>query len=155
MYETPIGKAISKEPTKTVSRFVDVYKNADGEQFRIIDDSLVAMGRGFPPYHPNCRTRIKAVYGINTDFTLDAVYSQADDVENILTDNGYSVVKTAENKMYKNSVYVVFRGQNGTSKVRISDHEQSPERKASSIDYRPDDDLKDLIEKVEKEVGKP
>lgn len=154
MYETPIGKAISKEPTKTIGKFVDVYKNADGERFRIIDDSLVKMGRGFPPYHPNCRTRMKAVYGVNTDFTPDAIGSQADDVENMLTDSGYSVVKRAENKQL-NSVYVVFRGQDGASKVRISDHDQSPERKTTLIDYRPGDDLKDLIGKVEKEVGKP
>jgi len=152
MYETPIGKAISKEPTKTISKFVDVYKNADGERFRIIADSLVAMGRGFPPYHPNCRTRMKAVYGVNTDFTELPVHSQADDVENMLTEAGYGLEKRIDHD--EQTVYLLFRGQNGRERVRISDHD-SRRAKPSKFDYRPGDDLKDLIGKVEKKVGKP
>lgn len=54
LYESAIGKAISKEPVKTIQSFLE----KDG---KTIDDKLVAMGRGFPPYHPNCRTRLEGI----------------------------------------------------------------------------------------------
>lgn len=53
LYESPIGKAISRDPVNTIKQFID----GDG----YIADSLVEMGRGFPPYHPNCRTRLEGV----------------------------------------------------------------------------------------------
>ncbi|MBS1793362.1 MAG: hypothetical protein JSS81_05880 [Acidobacteria bacterium] len=54
LYESPIGKAISKEPVKTIQSFLE----DDG---KTISDKLVEMGRGFPPYHPNCRTRMEGI----------------------------------------------------------------------------------------------
>lgn len=54
MYESEIGKAISKEPVKTIEAFIE-------EDGVTISDQLVEMGRGFPPYHPNCRTRLEGV----------------------------------------------------------------------------------------------
>lgn len=54
LYESEIGKAISKEPVKTIKKFIE----DDG---KTIGDDLVAMGRGFPPFHPNCRTRMEGV----------------------------------------------------------------------------------------------
>jgi hypothetical protein len=61
MYESQIGKAISKEPVKTVQSFLE----KDG---KTISDDLVKTGRGFPPYHPNCRTRVVGLIpGIDED----------------------------------------------------------------------------------------
>jgi len=54
---------------------LELYKSAQGRAFAqnavgyvegrvhddVVDDDLVAEGRGFPPYHPNCRTRVAAV----------------------------------------------------------------------------------------------
>lgn len=54
MYESKIGKAISKEPVATVKKFLE-------EDGKTISDQLVKMGRGFPPYHPNCRTRMEGI----------------------------------------------------------------------------------------------
>jgi hypothetical protein len=54
LYESPIGKAISKDPVNTIKAFIE----PDG---KTISDQLVEMGRGFPPYHPNCRTRLEGV----------------------------------------------------------------------------------------------
>jgi hypothetical protein len=54
LYESAIGKAITKEPVKTIQSFLE----DDG---KTIDDKLVEMGRGFPPYHPNCRTRMEGI----------------------------------------------------------------------------------------------
>jgi hypothetical protein len=54
LYESPIGKAISKEPVATVKKFLE----DDG---KTISDDLVKMGRGFPPFHPNCRTRLEGL----------------------------------------------------------------------------------------------
>jgi hypothetical protein len=54
LYESPIGKAISKEPVATVKKFLE----DDG---KTISDDLVKTGRGFPPFHPNCRTRVEGV----------------------------------------------------------------------------------------------
>lgn len=54
LYESAIGKAISKEPVATIKKFIE----ADG---KTISDDLVSMGRGFPPYHVNCRTRVQGI----------------------------------------------------------------------------------------------
>lgn len=54
MYESEIGKAISKEPVKTIEAFIE-------EDGKTISDDLVETGRGIPPYHPNCRTRMEGV----------------------------------------------------------------------------------------------
>ncbi len=54
LYESAIGKAISKEPVATIEKFIE-------EDGKTISDKLVEMGRGFPPYHPNCRTRLEGV----------------------------------------------------------------------------------------------
>jgi hypothetical protein len=54
LYESAIGKAISKDPVNTIKAFLE----PDG---KTISDQLVEMGRGFPPYHPNCRTRLEGV----------------------------------------------------------------------------------------------
>jgi len=54
LYESEIGKAISKDPVNTIKQYLE----PDG---KTISDSLVEMGRGFPPYHPNCRTRLEGV----------------------------------------------------------------------------------------------
>ncbi|HUF02802.1 MAG TPA: hypothetical protein VMM38_01360 [Aridibacter sp.] len=61
MYESGIGKAISKDPVNTIRKFLE----DDG---KTISDKLVATGRGFPPFHPNCRTRLEAlIRGIHED----------------------------------------------------------------------------------------
>jgi hypothetical protein len=54
LYESAIGKAISKEPVATIKAFLE-------EDGQTISDDLVRMGRGFPPYHPNCRTRLEGI----------------------------------------------------------------------------------------------
>jgi hypothetical protein len=54
LYESDIGKAISKEPVATIKKFLEDDGNT-------ISDKLVEMGRGFPPFHPNCRTRLEGV----------------------------------------------------------------------------------------------
>jgi hypothetical protein len=54
MYESEVGKAISRDPANFVNGFIE----DDGET---ISDKLVETGRGFPPYHPNCRTRVEGV----------------------------------------------------------------------------------------------
>lgn len=54
MYESELGKAISRKPVETVSAFLE----DDGVT---IGDELVATGRGFPPFHPNCRTRLEGI----------------------------------------------------------------------------------------------
>jgi hypothetical protein len=54
MYESKIGKAISKDPVGTISKWLE----DDG---KTIGDQIVETGRGFPPYHPNCRTRLEGV----------------------------------------------------------------------------------------------
>jgi hypothetical protein len=54
LYESEIGKAISQDPVNTIKAFLE----PDGQT---ISDQLVEMGRGFPPYHPNCRTRVEGV----------------------------------------------------------------------------------------------
>lgn len=54
LYESAIGKAISKEPVLTVKKFLE-------DAGKTIGDDLVRMGRGFPPFHPNCRTRMEGI----------------------------------------------------------------------------------------------
>ncbi len=54
LYESEIGKAISRDPVGTIQSFLE----PDG---KTISDELVRLGRGFPPYHPNCRTRLEGV----------------------------------------------------------------------------------------------
>lgn len=55
LYESEIGKAISREPVATINKFLE-------EDGKTISDQLVAMGRGFPPYHTNCRTRVEGYF---------------------------------------------------------------------------------------------
>lgn len=53
LYKSELGKAYSANPVEYVRDRV----GSNG----VIEDSLVAEGRGFPPYHPNCRTRAEGV----------------------------------------------------------------------------------------------
>lgn len=53
LYKSELGKAYSSDPVK----YVEDRVGDDG----VIEDSLVAEGRGFPPYHPNCRSRLAGV----------------------------------------------------------------------------------------------
>jgi len=53
LYKSELGKAYSADPVAYVKERV----GANG----VIADSLVAEGRGFPPYHPNCRSRAKGL----------------------------------------------------------------------------------------------
>lgn len=54
LYESKIGKAISQEPVATIKKFLE----PDGVT---VGDALVKMGRGFPPFHVNCRTRLEGI----------------------------------------------------------------------------------------------
>lgn len=54
LYGSPVGKAIAKNPVDTIKQYIE----ADG---KTISDELTRMGRGFPPFHPNCRTRMEGV----------------------------------------------------------------------------------------------
>ena len=54
LYENDLGKAISREPVKTIEKYIE-------EDGKTISDDLVSTGRGFPPFHPNCRTRLEGV----------------------------------------------------------------------------------------------
>lgn len=61
LYESGIGKAISKDPVATIKKFLE----DDG---KTISDDLVKTGRGMPPFHPNCRTRLEGlIKGIDDD----------------------------------------------------------------------------------------
>ena len=53
LYKSELGKAYASDS-------VNYVKDRIGGD-DVIADSLVAEGRGFPPYHPNCRTRAEAV----------------------------------------------------------------------------------------------
>lgn len=53
LYKSATGRAYAQDP-------VDYVKDRIGEG-GVVEDSLVVEGRGFPPYHPNCRTRVEAV----------------------------------------------------------------------------------------------
>lgn len=54
LYGSPVGKELSKNPVDTMKQFIE----ADGVT---IDEQLTALGRGIPPFHPNCRTRMEGV----------------------------------------------------------------------------------------------
>lgn len=61
VYESPIARAISKEPVKTIQSFLE-------EDGKTISDKLAKIGRSMPPYHPNCRTRIEGIIaGVDDD----------------------------------------------------------------------------------------
>lgn len=59
MYESPIAKALAtaNQNADEVAKVFDGQIDADG----VLDDELMASGRGFPPYHLNCRTRVEGV----------------------------------------------------------------------------------------------
>lgn len=52
-YKSAVGRAYAQDPVEYVKDRVD----DEG----VIEDSLVAEGRGIPPYHANCRTRVEGV----------------------------------------------------------------------------------------------
>ncbi len=52
IYKSALGRAYAQDPVEYVK---DRITNG------VVDNSLVAEGRGFPPYHPNCRTRVAGV----------------------------------------------------------------------------------------------
>ncbi|MGE3468652.1 MAG: hypothetical protein AB7J13_17170, partial [Pyrinomonadaceae bacterium] len=54
LYGTELSKGIAKNPVDTLKRYIE----SDGVT---ISDELTRTGRGFPPYHPNCRTRMEGV----------------------------------------------------------------------------------------------
>ena len=54
LYESKIGKAINQNPVETISKWLE----PDG---KIIGDQIVETGRGFPPFHPNCRTYLRGL----------------------------------------------------------------------------------------------
>lgn len=54
LYGSPVGKALSKDPVETIKQFIE----PDGVT---ISDQLTETGRGFPPFHPNCRTRLEGI----------------------------------------------------------------------------------------------
>ena len=54
MYESNVGRAISRNPVE----FIKAFYEKDG---KTISDDLTKTGRGFPPYHPRCRTRLAAI----------------------------------------------------------------------------------------------
>jgi len=51
LYKDKDGRAFASDPVNYVKDRI----NEDG----LIDDDLVAEGRGFPPFHPRCRTRVE------------------------------------------------------------------------------------------------
>jgi hypothetical protein len=53
MYESRIARGIEQYGADFFKRFVKKGR---------VEDRLVRTGRGFPPFHPNCRTRLKALY---------------------------------------------------------------------------------------------
>ena len=53
LYKSKEGRAFASDP-------IGYVKDRIGED-GVIDDDLVAEGRGFPPYHPRCRTRVEGV----------------------------------------------------------------------------------------------
>jgi SPP1 gp7 family putative phage head morphogenesis protein len=54
LYYSALGKAFARDGVNYVKERVD----EDG----LIDDELVSEGRGFPPYHPRCRTGVEGVF---------------------------------------------------------------------------------------------
>lgn len=61
MYQSDLGKGIAKNPVDTLKRYIEDDDGKDDPDGRIISDTLTATGRGFPPYHPNCRTRLRGL----------------------------------------------------------------------------------------------
>lgn len=61
LYESDLAKRLRKEPAANIRAFLE----DDG---KTISDTLVATGLGFPPFHPNCRTRVEGVIeGVGDD----------------------------------------------------------------------------------------
>lgn len=54
LYGSELGKGIAKNPVDTIKRYLE-------EDGKTLDDEITAAGRGFPPFHPNCRTRMEGV----------------------------------------------------------------------------------------------
>lgn len=54
LYKTELSKGIANNPVDTIRRYLE-------EDGRTIGDELTKTGRGFPPFHPNCRTRMEGV----------------------------------------------------------------------------------------------
>ncbi len=54
LYKSELSKGIAKNPVDTLKRYLE----EDGET---LSDEIVKTGRGFPPFHPNCRTRMEGV----------------------------------------------------------------------------------------------
>lgn len=55
LYKSELGKGIAKNPVDTLK----LYLEEDGIT---LDDEITAAGRGFPPFHPNCRTRLEGYF---------------------------------------------------------------------------------------------
>ncbi|MGE0133049.1 MAG: hypothetical protein AB7U82_33650 [Blastocatellales bacterium] len=65
MYESDIAKGLqaANDKLEEVEKFFEGYVDSAG----VLDDRLMTAGRGFPPYHLNCRTRVEGVFvDINT-----------------------------------------------------------------------------------------
>ncbi|MEQ1644210.1 MAG: hypothetical protein ABL959_12255 [Pyrinomonadaceae bacterium] len=61
LYGTELSKGIAKNPVDTIRRYLE-------EDGRTIGEELTKTGRGFPPFHPNCRTRLEGVItGLDDD----------------------------------------------------------------------------------------
>jgi hypothetical protein len=54
LYKSELGKAFAGDPVA----YVEGRVSDDG----VIDDDLIAEGRGFPPLHPRCRCRVEGVF---------------------------------------------------------------------------------------------
>jgi hypothetical protein len=54
LYGSNLNKKIQKNPIDTLKQYVE----NDGVT---LNDDLTRAGRSFPPFHPNCRTRIEGV----------------------------------------------------------------------------------------------
>lgn len=54
LYGSDLGKGIAKNPVDTIKRYLE-------EDGKTLDDEITKAGRGFPPFHPNCRTRLEGV----------------------------------------------------------------------------------------------
>ncbi|QQS33503.1 MAG: hypothetical protein IPM50_02660 [Acidobacteriota bacterium] len=54
MYGTELSKGIAKNPVDTLKKYLE-------EDGKTLDDEITKTGRGFPPFHPNCRTRLEGV----------------------------------------------------------------------------------------------
>jgi hypothetical protein len=60
LYLSDLGKALAKNPLGEMTKYIE----PDG---KTISDELTKAGRGFPPYHPNCRTRLEGVIEVLED----------------------------------------------------------------------------------------